>query len=398
MPLIAAVMVSLPWVATDQVAPAETRPSYTISHISRVVRDFLRVGDAALSGTTADLDRRSQVMRDVSEQFRREPKETWHQIGNAAELLRFVLFGGSAAVLKRAVEDDSFPKEFVNSARGIIAFSERNLELAKAHLLDTEPVLLPQYVEEPLALVRGTLLATKNSNAAISYFRRVQLAAPGTALEEAALRQNVLALIRNRQISDSITMMTVYLRRFPGTIYWRQFSGVAAAGLAAELRDEVPDLLAKTQSVSTVALQRYREFLLEISKCLLMEGQFDKAFAIADFLVRELEPTSEMWRRADLYRNLSEAAQPNSEAALGRLLVLDRARYSSQEQKLIEAGIAIASAVKGGYQVGPGAALSRAALPTPPVPNFQMSLPDDVTDRVDAAMKTAQKSIEEAQP
>ena len=401
-PFTAGLMFGLAWLSSDASPAAETPSALALNPITSAVRDYLRRGDAALVGHPAAVQERQELGRKISESFAAEPQSTWQIRENAADLLKFVLFGGPASVLGSAVAQGAIPKEYETTARGVIAFSNRDLDLARKYLIETAPDLLPHDVEEPLALVRGTLLAPVQPEKAMLHFRRVQLVAPGTALEEAALRQHVLVLVRNKNVSEGIAKLATYLRRFPASIYWLQFAGTVATGLVRADDLRIADLLSGSQELILAASKdRYHQFLLEVSKRLIVAGSFEKAAELSAYVGGNSDPLSRVGQIAYLYKNVCDAVTASSELALKNLRAVELSRYSKEEQDLVRAGIAIATEVQSGYRLNgeqPPPTASQQNAPAPDVVQAIQPIPVDLNDKVSAAMESAKEKLSEVQP
>lgn len=401
--VFAAVMISLPWMseAGEPDADAKLQPKFAVSSIAKAVREYVRQGDAALSGGPKAIAERQELSRRIAAEFASEPLTTWESPGNAAELMRFVLFGGSSEILKKALEAGSFPQPFARTAMGIVAFSERRLDVAREYLIESPGAVLPDQVEDPLALIKGTLLSASDADKAIAYFRRTELAAPGTALEEAAMRQHVMTLIRHGRVSTALDKLKVYVRRFPNSIYWRQFRTVAAKTLARSTGFDAADFSRLNgESFSAVSLRKLREFALEVCKQLVMVGSLESALLVIDSAMGKLDQSSDLRRSAELYRNLAAAIVADPRAAERGLRALDIKGFPEDEQSLVNAGIAMALNVQKGYRNPTPASSDGPAIPRHPPVDVQrvQPLPDQLNERAKGAMELAQKKLNEARP
>jgi chemotaxis protein MotC len=375
---------------------------FTVVPIAAALREFVRRGDAALTGDTDVVHERQELGRTISEEFAAEPPSIWENQGNAAELLKFVLFGGPGGVLEKAIEQGVFPKQYETTARGLVAFSRRDLELARKYLTGDARDELPSDVRDPLALVRGTLISATDPEQAIRHFRHVQLVAPGTALEEAALRQHVMVLLRQKNIADAVTKIAVYLRRFPASIYWTQFAGTAATA-AVRIGDLAPsDLLSVSTEITVPARRsRYHEFLLEISKRLIGAGAFEKAAEISAHVAEKSVTNERHWHVAQLYKSVCAAVTASSGDALAQLRSLDASHFTSEEKALMSAGIEIGSDVQKGYRVASGEPQSSTARQQAPAAEDVQAiraLPDDLDGKVNSALAAAREKLSEVRP
>lgn len=400
--LFATALISLPWISDTGDVPAEpvARPQLVIGPISRLVRDFMRQGDAALSGQAKAIENRQALARRIAEIFAAEPAATWATEEGALELMRFVLLGGSPQVLKRAIEDGVLPRKFEQAANGLVAFSERRLDDARESLIEDAGEPLPVDIEDALALIKGALLSAKDPERAIGYLRRTQLAAPGTALEEAALRQYIIILFRQSRIDRGIEKLKVYVRRYPKSIYWSQFCSVAATVLAENTNFEPAEFSEMDDgAASSTSRDRLQEFSVFVGKQLVLYGSFDKASAVLKSVVGRLEPTSNLWRIAKRYLSLAEAVGSEPRVALKSLQGIDLIQLPADERALIRAGISIAHDVLTGYS-GADEVTTRGRVSRSRSVEIESVQPLslELHGRVKGAIELAQKMLDQVQP
>lgn len=400
--LFATVLISLPWFSDSDNVPAEpvARPELAIRPISKLVRDFMRQGDAALSGQPKAIQDRQALAKRVAEVLAAQPASTWATEEGAMELMRFVLLGGSPQVLKRILDAGGLPQKFEQAANGIVAFSERQLDDAREFLTEDSGEPLPVEIEDALALIKGALLSAKDPERAIGYLRRTLLAAPGTALEEAALRQYAVILIRQGRIDQGIEKLQVYVRRYPHSIYWSQFCSVAATVLAESTKFDPAELAAIEEgAASSTGRDKLREFAVVVGKQLVLHGSFERASVVLKSVVGNLEPTSHLWPIAKRYLGLAEAVGSEPRMALNNLQAIDLTQLPADERALVQAGISIASDVLTGYS-GADDVIERGRVSrslSVEVDSVQQ-LPLELHGRVKGAIELAQKTLREVQP
>jgi len=364
-------LLSLPWLSGEPAdvpaAPGAAPPPFAVGEIARKVRAFRLVGDRLLFGETAAYDARMAMARALASDFSAADPDVWADSDNAVALLQFVLFGGDVGPLRKALAAGKIAASLQPAALALLAYSERKIDLARAHFAEIDRSALADDVRHPLTLVEGTLSAEADPDRAIASFEEVRIAAPGTALEEAALRQHVLTLLRlgkEGQTGAGVRLLATYLRRYPTSIYGTQFVVLSADAAVRSGEIRVADLTAADASVSSAAgSERYRQFLADVSRAFLAAGEFAKSAELAAFVVEKAAEGSDAWRRADLYRHVVGASQPRPDASLAALGRLDPGRYSAEEQALITAAIAVARDILDGYVPKAGADAQPASRP-----------------------------------
>lgn len=386
-------LLSLPWLSGESAdvpaAPSAAETPFAVGEIASKLRAFRLVGDRLLFGDASAYEARMAMARTLASDFSAADPAVWADTNNAAALLQFVLFGGDVGPLRKTLASGKIAPSLQPAALALLAYSESKHDLARAHIGEIDRSALPDDVRHPMALVIGTLSAEAEPERAIASFEEVRIAAPGTALEEAALRQQVLTLLRlgtDGRTATGVRLLATYLRRYPGSIYWSQFAVLAAEAAARSGETTVADLTAADASVSSPAgSARYRQFLADIARAFLAAGDFAKSAELAAFVVAKAEEGSDAWRQADLYRHVVGASQPRPDASLAALNRLDPARYSPQEQALLTAAIRVAQDILRGYVPNPAADADAALRPQAAPP----------PTRNDASLKAA---VEAAHP
>lgn len=353
--LLALALISLPWLSSDEEgAPSPDEgvaEGYSVSKLQRRIREFRQLGDRFLEGDEPAYARRQQLTRTLGSELSNTKNPVWSNKRELEALFQFVLFGGGSGPLRAALLHEEFPEEWRAFAEGLIAYSDRQLDLARDRLSEFDIARLPASIKAPFMLVKGTLISAKEPASALILFKMVRVMEPGTALEEAALRQEILVLLGKEQLSEALTALTVYLRRFPRTVYWPQFVNVAARAatqLNGEQSKEFIDAIAKIPN--SIGAERYREFMLEVVRIHMTMGDFGRARKLAEEIVKVSEANSQAWHRAELYNLTSSVVGDEPEKARERLLALDIDAYSQGERDLVQAALKIADQVRGGYK------------------------------------------------
>ena len=350
------ILISLPWFSSDAEEAPEPAPEpkreFRVSEIQRKVREFRLLGDQFLSGDPDAYRKRQSVSKALSEELAVQPPEVWKRPPDVEALMLFVLFGGRAEPLLKAIDSGNLPDPWKEAARAISAYAERQLDLARSHFKNVTMTDLPESLRAPLKLVQGTLLAETQPEEAKALFESVRLLEPGTALEEAAMRQQALLLLKQEKIKEATLLIANYTRRYPRSVYWQQFQTVAVQALSeAPLGDELAIVKAIDTIPTVSGADRYRDFLAEASRQILEDGHFESARKIAEATMAVSQSGSQAWHRAKLYSLVAKALFEDPSSVRQELVALDRRSYRSDEQALIDAAIKITDRIIEGYTV-----------------------------------------------
>ncbi len=354
-PLLAVTLFLLPWFSSAETEPAEAEvpaeKAYAVSDSQAKIRAFRYLGDMFLHGDTSAYEQRKKILNTLGNDLAKSDGSVWSKPKDLEVLLLFVLFGGGAQPLKLALSHEKFPEQWKDLAQGLIAYADRQLDLARERLNEQDATSLPSTIRAPFMLIQGTLISATDSEKALGLFRRVRVMEPGTALEEAAMRQEVLVLLGKEKTKEAMSTLARYLRRYPKAVYWPQFSAVAAKSASALSDMSADDLVAVVESVpNTDGADRYRNFLLEMARNLLITGDFKRAGQLGESMIKIAEPGSQAWRRAKLYKLAAEVVSSDPDQVRQALLKLDVDDYGDDEKGLVRAAITIAEQIIRGYK------------------------------------------------
>jgi chemotaxis protein MotC len=355
------VMISLPWVSSEAEVSADPLPQpkqeFKLSEIQRKVRAFRVIGDQFLTGEPEAYKKRQALSLVLSEELLSQPLETWKRVQDAEALMSFVLFGGRAEALDKALASGNLPEPLKDVAYGLSAYAGRRLDLARTHFENVDFLNMSDALRAPLKLVQGTLLAETKPDEALALFESVRLLQPGTALEEAAMRQQALVLIKKENIKEAVALIGSYTRRYPKSVYWQQFHTVAAEALSELPFSDVEALARELDNVpGETGANRFRDFLVETNRHLLEKGEFERAKRLADAILQASQIGSQAWHRAKLYSLVSRALFDDPSEVREEILMLDRKQYSDDERALIEASLGVTDKIIEGYKVDLSAA------------------------------------------
>lgn len=266
--------------------------------------------------------------------------------------------------------------------------------------------LVKEYGTSPvgpyLALVAGNITANADPAKAIGYFDQVRLLAPGTNLEEAALRRS-LAVILPTEPGRGFDLAAKYVRRFLYSPYASQFIDMFVQ-LATD-DDGKGDRSRWTDVVSMMDDPRAHEFYLRVSRRALLAGNKDLArFAALNAERLSPSPGSENNAIGQLYGDLAsisssnvvEAAKSLSQIPDGALSERDR-NLRAAAQKVVEqilmapetSSVSAEPVVMPAGEAGQAATAS-ATIPSAPAPTTSVAKPAAKTENpeMEASLQT----------
>ena len=150
-----------------------------------------------------------------------------------------------------------------------------------------------------LAYSESVLKTGRSPDDAIRLLDWARLLAPGSLVEEAALRREILLAGDQRQGDRVILLARQYVSRFPRSIYADIFIlGLSAASVRYRLLDDILNLRKFETLLMPATANQRRDFLLKISRVQTINGKYEVAGAAARAVLSEMPADAPETRRA----------------------------------------------------------------------------------------------------
>lgn len=155
-------------------------------------------------------------------------RRLWREPQNARAVISYVLSGGEPKALRDLLAAGLIPEQFRRLAEGAVAYAEGREHEAASRLLDIEARTLDPELSGAVALVQGVISTRTAPEKAIRFFDQARLLAPGTVVEEAALRREMLLLTAGSDIDKLKLLLQRYIQQYPRSYYadtfWQQLA------------------------------------------------------------------------------------------------------------------------------------------------------------------------------
>ena len=331
----AVLLLSLPFMAATALA-ATPDPVPSSGEPYRLVRSLQAVQDGIARGDTAAHGRHLALVRQIGETFLAADPTVWSNPQNGQAVVIYLLSGGAPQIVRKLPRDRLNVDERLFN--GALAYVEGRQDEARELLKDVKPRAVPSSMSGHIALVLGTLLASSDAPAAIERLDDARLLLPGTLVEEAALRREIL-LVGQAEDFDKFEFLTlVYLRHYSNSVYagdfWQRFSSaLTRSSLALDERrfSRLSAILEKLDRASRLKLY------LVISRTALIRGRL-AVVRLAGEQALPLSPDGNADReRAHLFRGAARALTDDYEGGLAELKAVDRSKLPERDVPLLNA-------------------------------------------------------------
>ncbi len=329
-----------------------------------LVRTLQSVQDGIANGDTAAHGGHLALIRQIGERFLAADPSVWSNPQNGQAVVIYMLSGGAPQIVRK------LPRDKINVDKalfdGALAYVEGRQDEARDLLKDVKPRTISSGMGGQVALVQGALLARSEASLAIERLDDARLLLPGTLVEEAALRREIL-LVGQAEDFDKFEFLTLaYIRHYRNSVYagdfWQRFStGLTQSSLALDDRRfvRIAALLEQVDRASRLKLY------LVIARAALVRGRLIVTRLAAErALTLSADATADR-ERAHFYRGASRALGDEYDGGFAELKALDRSKLAERDVLLLNATLQLALDVRKPI-AGPAAVMS--ADKPPPTP------------------------------
>jgi chemotaxis protein MotC len=358
--LRASLLLVLPFTATHafaEQAAASSEP-YELVRALQAVQDGIANGDTAAHGSHIAL------IKQIGEKLLAADPGVWSNPQNGQAVVIYLLSGGAPQVVRKLPRD----KMNVDAKLfdGALAYVEGRQDEARELLKDIKPRTIPSGMGGQVALVQGALFARSEASLAIERLDDARLLLPGTLVEEAALRREIL-LVGQAEDFDKFEFLTLsYIRHYRNSVYagdfWQRFStGLTQSSLALDDRRfaRIATLLEQIDRASRLKLY------LVIARGALVRGRLAVTRLASERALTLSADATVDRERAHFFRGASRALTDEYDGGFAELKALDRSKLSERDVLLLNATVQLALDVRKPI-AGPAAVV--AADKPPPTP------------------------------
>lgn len=331
--------------AVEPSAEAETsgagRPPYELTRSLQALQDQIALGSEAANSAL-----RALLVRIGDELLAANP-EVWREPANARAAIVFTLGGGRPHLLHRLIREELLPAGETELAKAALAYATGRRDEAWSVLETVDARTLPPALGAHIALVQGGLTADSDPASALGYLETARLLAPGTLVEEAALRRQLSVASALSDAEGFMALARQYVRRFPNSVFAVNFLRSFPELWAGLDLPSDADTFAKLEAtVAGLASGDRRKLYLALAFDRVVAGEVEIARLAATGASGLADAGSAEASRAALYEAAAGVAGRDSVLALEALEAIDPAALSEPDAELHAAALAVAEEVQ----------------------------------------------------
>ncbi len=335
--------------AREPAVEQEHRPLAAPSPLQMVRTLHLMQDQIATGSTEAHVGQRG-LLEVLNIRFMELTPEVWQDGKNVHAAVSFALSGGNPGILRRLLELGSsvVTENDRPLVEGALAYVEGREEVAHNALMSMDPRVLPPTMGAQLALVQSALVVRKDPAKTDELLDFVRLQAPGTLLEEAALRRQVFVASQTNQVEKFHSLATDYLRRFRHSVYAGNFrQRLASASTRIDFGQEKSRFGGFVEMMKELEPEARRDLYLLAARASAEQGFTRSARLLAEKAQELVEGDMVSATRAKLYRAASMITSPEDlKAAAEDLRQLDRSLLAATDVALLDSAIAMAGHIQ----------------------------------------------------
>lgn len=328
-------------VAAEQPAsdhtPAEGEQAAPQEQPYQLVRTLEKMQDQIASGSSDAHGLQRQLIAEIGDKMMAADNKVWEEARNGRSAIVYVLSGGDPRVLQMLAKMEKVPDLTPEMIKGVLAYAEGRNRDALRLLTNIDHRALDTRIGGHLALTKAMVYAPEDAVKSLTLLDDARLLCPGTLVEEAALRRQVLLLASVENYSRFELLAFDYLLRFPKSVYARNFSRSFAVAVASSKMGEDPALIAQLEKrLDELSDDARRTIYMMLAEEGVTRGRVELTRLAADkigYLIRE---GSRDAVRLQLYKAAALLVTKEYDFAVAKLNTIDRSKLGDSDRKLLD--------------------------------------------------------------
>jgi chemotaxis protein MotC len=241
----------------------------------KMLRSLQFVQDSVVLGDSSAGEMQRFMLGTIDERLRTIDQSVFEDNRNVDAALIYAMSGGNPQTLEYLVSRD-VNGYFDNRVTDVLRkyLSGKGLLVAKS-LVETANEYRDKKIGPYLSLVGGNVMVAKGPADALKLYDQARLNAPGTIVEEAALRRSVAICVESGLVDKGLAYSQRYIRRFLHSPYASQFADLFVKLVVNHDHEVKPDDVVGI--LSFMDESRQREVYLRIARAAAIAGKGDLA-------------------------------------------------------------------------------------------------------------------------
>jgi chemotaxis protein MotC len=325
---------------------AETKPPYELVRSLQALQDQMVLGNRAARAEVP------QLTADLATRLLAYNSSVWHEPRNVRAVVTYLLSGGDPRVAQAVLATGNCPPQEKRLIEAALAYTEGHAGRAKALLTNLDPRTLDPMVGAHIALVQAALVAEKYPEKAIAFLDVARVLAPGTLVEEAALRREIFLINATGDFERFMKLSGEYIRRFHNSAYADNFREHFSDAIARlDISGDSEQLQQIDDALSALLPGDQLKIYLMIARASVIRGKIPAAEFAALKAEDLAAPNSTEIGRAQLYDGAAEIFTPSYQRGQTLLGDLDGDHLTREESSLKDAALSVSQQIHAWPQI-----------------------------------------------
>lgn len=307
----------------------------------QMVRSLQLVQDRIAAGDHAALPMQNRLLEMTDQRLRRADRDEFEDIRNVNALLAFAMSGGNPATLEAALATGGASDEARKIGEAVLYYLNGDVARARQAFSHIDTARIDEVLRPSFYLIGATVQGQEAPSEALGQLDRARLLAPGTLVEEAALRRSLPLAVAADDAGRFLQASSQYARRFLRSPYAAQFAEDFVDGVVQLVSSITHDEIEAI--VEWMSREQARAVYLRLARLAAIEGHGE----LLDFAATRASSidADEPDLRSELYANISDVTSQNVSEVMARLEELDEDSLTRRDRRLLHAARAVAAEV-----------------------------------------------------
>lgn len=327
----------------------------------QMVRSLQLLQDRIAEGDHAALPMQKKMIEMIDHRLKGAKAAEFADRRNVEALMIYGMSGGNPGTLEAIASRLDLGQHDRTLADGLIAYFRSDHGKAAAKLARLDPTTETPEIGGFLALIKGTIRSFDNPDDGLPLLDQARLLAPGSLVEEAALRRSITLAATVKDTARFLRASEQYVRRFLKSPYASHFADGFINGVVA-LQGQL-DMAEVEAIIAAMNADQQTAIYLRIARkgAILGHAQLT-AFATGKVGTANGQAPAKPDPRAELYDALGAVASASIDDVAERLAKIDRRALSQRDIRLLDAAIEVVNGVLS-PPIKPSDLLAEPALP-----------------------------------
>jgi len=307
--------------------------------LSTLVAGLQRLQDQAAAGDAAAFQAQPAALKSIAAAIDSSSPDVWKDSRERVAAAVYLLSGGAPGPLVRRLPGDMLSSEDGALLRAALAYATGRRQEATQLFDRFDLSTMDKRLAGQFAYALAELVSEEDDVKALNTFDLARLLSPGGLVEEASLRREVRILGAKRDFDRFSFLSEQYIRRFPHSAYYNDFSQFFYTVLERMVPDDRDSGAAEKYLalVNALPASDRRRTLLTVARAAMLNAHSQIAIAFARAVMQDASAEAADKARAQLYEDAARVLTKDYAEAAKDLQTVATERLDRENSDLLAA-------------------------------------------------------------